>query len=344
MPDKRLSTGDGLDYMSCLIQKEYGIRLTGIKSLDGEMLLASKEDGLLAIVRADDKENRLIFVTGIYDYITSRGFNNILKIHKALSGKYYVHHQDVHHQDGMYLVSEFADMECNPQYKVDAEDIVKVLANFHKSVKGYIPPSGAKPKSCWGRWIERFKKECKDTKGYRDSISCRDHKSPFEIMFLSSCDLYIDRMEKTIKLLSREGYLDNVEESMKNHQVCLGNLKQSNFCYKKTGACIISLDKCRYDMVECDISMMLQKLTESRPEEMKQRASTIIKVYDKENPLLENSINIIKAFLLYPGQYERICSKRSRGKNKWSEGEYMEKLKEAMESEDRKAKIAEALR
>lgn len=338
MSGSLLSSADNPMHLMCGIEKEYGFNIKEMKQFDGSGCIVETNIGLLRAEKTEFKEARLLFLTGIYEYISSRGFENILKMYKSRSEKYYFNYGN-----GQYIVSEYAGDKESMTFRGNESGIIRLLARFHKASSGYIPPSGSKGKSCWGRWIERQKKECRDIKSFRDDLNNKSCKTPFDIMFLSDCDSYIDRMEKSIKLMVKEGYLDSVEESMRNHQVCLGNFKQSNFYNSSSGICIKSLDKCRYDMVERDISELLKKMAESRSIDLKQKIGNLMEDYYDENMLLDNSINIIKAFLLYPEEYKKISSKRSRGKDKWTEGEYMEKLREAMRLDDKLADIAKGI-
>lgn len=335
MPDMQLKGLKYIDYLRNVIEEEYGLGIEEVSALDGNTyLIAAGNESLLA-EKTDSRESRILFLTGIYDHLKHTGFENIINIFKTLSGKYYIQCGE-----DIFIVVQNTDLKKNFNLRGNEEGIFKLLAKFHRAAAGYIPPTGGKAKSCWGRWIERQRKECRDIKNYRLLLKGKYQRSPFETMFLSSSDIYIDRMEKSINLIKREGYLDSVEESMRNHQICLFNFKQSNFYFDNQGICIKSLYKCRYDMVERDIADLLQKMAESGVKGIKQKAGNLLKGYHSENNLLDNSINIVKAFLFYPCEYEKICSKRARGKDKWTEGEYMEKLKKAMELDDRKAEIA----
>jgi len=336
MPDLELS--ETCEF-SLAIEKEYGIAVREIKIVDEGSFLISTGCGILSVKRIKDKETHIIYVTGLYDYIRERGFKNILKIYRTKSGKYYMHCLNE-----IYIVSDCLDGAFkNFSFQGTENKLFKLLALFHRASKGYAPPSGGKTKSNWGIWIEEYKKSLRNIKKHKEKLKANENKTPFEIMFLTSCDIYIDRMEECADILKKGKYLDIVEESMRNREVCIGGFKQSNFYYTKEDISIVSLDKCKYDIREWDIAKLLQKLLEYSTSRSAESLSSLIYVYNEENPLLPDSIDIIKALVLFPGEYNEICLKHCLGKDKWTEGEYMNKLRSAMLMEDKKMNLIKTM-
>lgn len=336
MPDLELS--ENCEF-SLAIEREYGIAVREIKILDEGSYLISTGCGILSVKRIKDKETHLIYVTGLYDYMRERGFKNILKIYKTKSDKYYMHWLN-----GLYIISDYLEGTFkNFSFQGTENKLFKLLALFHQASKGYAPPSGGKTKSNWGIWIEEYKKSLRILKKHKEDIKANEKRTPFEIMFLTSCDMYIDRMEECADILKKGKYLDIVEESMKSREVCMGGFKQSNFYCAKEDISIISLNKCKHDIREWDIAKLLQKFLEYSIGKSGESLSSFIYVYNKENPLLPDSIDIIKALVLFPGEYNEICLKHCMGKDKWTEGEYMNKLRNAMLMEDKKINLIKTM-
>jgi CotS family spore coat protein len=283
-----------------------------------------------------DREAQLINITGIYDYITARGFKKIVRMYPARSGKYYVKIGD-----GFYTVSDFMGYKRNRFYfRRDGQEAVKLMAEFHRCAEGYIPPAGGKAGSDWGVWMERYKNECRRIKKLRDELMRKEIISHFEGMFLSSCEIYIKRMEKAADILRGKGYLSIVEDSMKRHQMCMGGLKESSLCKCESGINLSFLDKCRYDIVERDLAELLERIFLKAHQLPESRLKEYIGFYGSIRPLSINSIDMIKAFIMYPREYEKVCSKYCKGSGRWTEERYLEKLKSAMETEDRKLMLA----
>lgn len=330
---------DHMDELSYKVGEEYGFRIKKITSVSNDVFIADTKNRKLLIEKTDCKETHLIYITGLYDHIKDRGFKNVIRIYAAKTGKRYISMYD-----RFYIVSDYIDKDGDEfGFTKNEYNIIKFLADFHRATQGYCPPLGGKVKSDWGKWIEKYKKQYRGLKRYKDQVIEKESRSSFEEMFLKNCDVYLNRMEMSINVLKNNGFLDNVEESMRKHQICIGNFKTSNFCKRKSGIYIKSLDKCRYDMIEKDIGDILQKLIEYGSECSEARLAGLISLYHKKNPLNRNSMDIIKAFIMFPDEYEKVCSRYYKGKSKWTEDIYIKKLNGAISFEEKKTGLIEAL-
>lgn len=330
---------DFLNELSNRIAEEYDIHVRGIReNVNGSIVAYTKKQCLL-IKRQDRNETHLIYATGIYEHLKGRGFKNIVKLYAKETGKYYTKLEG-----GFYIISDYMeDGRYGFDFRKNEDSVIKLLADFHRAAQGYSPPLGGKAKSDWGKWIEKYKKQYRALKRYKNQVIEKEEKSPFEELFMSTCNQYIERMEKAIDILKKDRYLDNVEDSMRKRQVCLDNIKASNFCKKKSNIYIKSLDKCKYDIVEKDIADLLQKIAECCPGVPDGRLAGLVELYHKKNPLRQNSVSLIKAFIIFPDEYEKVCSRHYKGKDKWSQELYVEKLKGAISLEENKSKLLRSL-
>lgn len=333
------ASGDYLNELALRVKQDYGISISKVIEIDDESFVADTGRRKILIEKIKDSETCLIYISGIHDYIRDRGFKCAANMYTAKSGKRYGRLKD-----GFYVVSDYIGGEKGSLcYQKNEKEIVKLLAAFHMAAEGYSPPPGGKPKADWGKWIEKYKKQYNALKKYKEQLINKDVKSPFEELFLKTSGPYLDRMERSIRTLKKEGYISLVEESMKRRQVCLGSFKQSNFHRGGSHIYIKSLDKCRYDIVEKDIADLLQKILEYSGGGSVQRFIDLVLLYNSRNNLKENSIAIISAFLIFPDEYEKVCSRYYKGKDKWTGEMYIEKLKNAIRLDDRNMELAAAL-
>ena len=337
-----ISPLSGIEIKNELVQiilKEYDIKITNTQNTSDGIFLCQGDCSTLQIKKYNDKESHLIFFTGIYDHIKNTDFKKIVKIYISKSGKYYFRWMD-----DFYIVSDYIDSKKNKfAYEENIYDAVKLLGTFHKASRGYITSTGGKAECDWGKWPDKYNREYKDIKRYKDTISNKDNKTQFDRLFLNNANEYLERMENSIKILKKNVYLNTVEDSMKMHQICLCNFKQCNFVQERFDILIKSLGKCKYDIVERDIADLMKETLKYCVGLSTNMWSNILSIYDKENTLMENSIDIIKAFIIYPDQFEKICFKYYSDKDKWTQEGYISKLTESMALQNRKVKFIEAL-
>jgi len=333
---------EGMDFLReliCCLECEYGIHVTKVRTAEDEdYILETRKDKLIAR-KSGIRETDIIYICSIFDYIKERGFDSIVKLYKTMSGKGYINTSK-----GFYILSDYIDNKGQNIFSQGREyDMVRLLAAFHSAAQGYSPPRGGTPKTDWGKWTEKYKKQQKDLKKHVSNVNDKIDKSPFDEFFLETSSLYLDRMEQSIKMLKKGNYLDTVEDSMKKRQMCMGSIKQSNVVCTKSGLYIKSLHKCRYDIVERDIAELLQKLIEYKKEGEISKLKNLIYVYNSKNTLNKNSIALIKAFILFPEEYEKICSRYYKARDKWTEKMYIDRLKGALDLEKRKMELCDAL-
>jgi spore coat protein, CotS family len=318
------------------IEEDYPIGIKNILKIAEDRYEADSLSGPVIIERAGKCENRLIFICGLYDYLRESGFNGFVKPFRTKSGGYYSPAED-----GLYMVVPYTDRKIDAV--VNEEDIIGLIAHFHRCTEGYTPPVGGKCKSCWGKWIDIYRRELRELKKIKEYAELRNEKSPFDKLFLKSCDRYLYNMEAAIQILKRKGYLDSVEESMKKRQVCLHEIKQSNFCYRRSEIYIKSLTECRYDIVESDIALFFMEMVKKNENISSIRINSMLNKYTKINSLGPNSIDIMKAFISYPERYVKVCLKYYGKKNRKSEDAYIRKLHSSINHEQAKDKLAGAL-
>lgn len=332
-----LPGAEGMGKFMQIINDKYPIKIERIKKIDDDKFEAGTGNEIVFIEKIIDCRARAIFLNGLYQYIKVKGFTDIIEINESSPGEYYT---DL--DGGFYIVyrSGYGSSGSMEGYE---ESIMRTIARFHRYSEGYIPPTGSKYKSGWGRCIDKFSEGLRNIKKYKDNIRSKDIRPPFETLFLRNCDKFICMMEEALDTLYNKGYLDVVEASMKKHQICLCNLKRSNWVFSGQDIFIKSIDKCRYDIPEYDIALFFKETIKSKSWIYQERVENLIDIYNSENRLNEYSIDIIKAFLLYPEDYLKTCINYSKKGFASADSIYISKLHEAEALEDGKNKIVEML-
>ncbi|KPU44555.1 spore coat protein I [Oxobacter pfennigii] len=331
---------DFLNGLTALIENEYNLEVKKIDVMNcGNYVLTSKKEKI-HVLNLDCTESHLIFINGIYDYTREKGFKKTNKIYATAKGKKYISFKN-----RFYMLSAFIEDDYQGNFPLEGNEIkfIKTMAEFHKCSMGYSPPQGGRYKCDWGKWMEKYKKQYRCLKRYREQLENKTGRSDFEENYIKYSPMFLEKMDKAIKILKQSSYIDIVEKSMISRQIVLGSFKLSNFYIKNSDVYLKTLNKCRYDIVERDIADFLEKIAEYDYKKGIKLIKSLIKEYEDKNCLDSNSINIIKAFLIFPQEIEKVCSRFYKGKDKWSEELYLKKLLYAIDLEDRKSKIADAL-
>lgn len=217
-------------------------------------------------------------------------------------------------EKGIKLVNTF-ELDNNSCF--DVENHIKVLGEFHNKVKGFNYHVSKCITNNLGKNIEEKKVEIKKNKRFME-----EHKSEkiYENMYY-----IIKQAENSIEKVYESNYLELINRSMRNFEMCIGNSSYSNII-KKSEIEILSIEKCSYDMLENDGVYFLSKL---KNKDSKIDYKSLIKLYCKEEKLDENSENYMIAVLSYPKESMKKISKYRLNKKSWNQDQFFIELKKA---------------
>lgn len=319
------------------IESEYHLKVYAIERIDDGKYRADTDRGWVSIERQGYKRTRLIFIGGVADAVLGSGTVRCGKIYHTGSGKCYI---DLF--DGAYMMSEVMKGRAfdfgSPD---DLRDAGHLIANFHLAAAGYAPPPGGNAPSSWGKWPGKYAAKVAKIKKYRDALTGRKKLTEFDTVFFESCGTYIERMEESVRKLKAAAYLDAVERSMKSMQVCLCDLKRSNFIRRRGEIYAVSLKKCSHDMAETDIAEFYREYAEHGG--LKGASSKFLDAYTEIRELPGGSSDTIKTLIAFPSEFEKVCSRYYKGGDAGTEQAYVRKLLSAEGCDDRKLALAEDL-
>ncbi|MCM8709665.1 spore coat protein [Clostridium sp. SYSU_GA19001] len=226
------------------------------------------------------------------------------------------------------LVEDFKDKQTKSD-NIDEEAVLKqllVISEFDKRVMGYKGYMGKRLDNKTGSVVEQYKVNIKRLKRYLKNIRMNSAASNFERVILKKGNDYLKRAESCISEIYNAGYMDIIQRSMKNTEICLGNVDFSNL--RKTEKIeIISIDKCCYNNIEMDCFNLLSKHKRKGAElDWKLLTEKFCEYAD----LSESSSRFILALLSYPYEFMKCCNRYREKSKDWSEKEYEERLERAL--------------
>jgi hypothetical protein len=143
-----------------------------------------------------------------------------------------------------------------------------------------------------------------------------------EEIVLERGDRILSRGDKVINTIMGNGYMELVERSMDNVEICLTNVDFDNLGKSETVE-IVNFDDIAYNMVEMDCYYFLVKL---KRKGFKVDFNKCIDEFCQLEGLDENSKVFIRALLSYPYEFIKIYEKYKKNKKNWNEEEYIRRL------------------
>lgn len=244
----------------------------------------------------------------VLNYVFSRGMKDIVRIKGVKDNKLYYKFND----KAYILLDKHSNERLNLNTKENAIIASGLLSEFHNATIGYEQPPGTKLVALWGIKMDKFKRMTCVLERFSDRMMDKASLNEFEIAANKYMDILFKRAYSATKILRSSNYIDRLEESMGNKEICLNSIGISK---KSDGSYFIDgIKKISYNMIEEDIALLIKKAIESSKNNTV--FTPIIDEYKRHRDLSEDSIKIIKALVSYPYNSIKTIEKYMKKPNK----------------------------
>jgi len=319
-----------------LVESEYGFKIINMHEGDKGILIYT-DCGIKMLKKAKRDEAKIQFAAYAYEYLIDRGFTNVSKINKTLSGSY-----TINYNNSRYVIQDYARgkiMEIKtPEAAAQA---AHALALLHKAAEGFVPPKGSHARVDWGKWMDKFKANSINIRKYSKTLQDKKELSRFDRIYLKHAEDYYEKMFNAYLIMRNFGYLEKVQQSMKQNQLIHSEYRRHSLMLDDKGEVFVTnLENCAYDIREADIATLLESFTGRNKAEL---AIAALKAYSAVIKLDRRSIKVIQAFLLQPKRFYKVIERYYGRKKNFTEAELVYKLERAIKKEIRKAPVLEVL-
>lgn len=244
--------------------------------------------------KVDRKEWEIASTASVLDYVSSKGFNEILFIKKIGAFKPYVKKGE----EIYVLTSTSLGQKLKLKNEENALILAKLLAKFHNAAEGFIQPPGIRLRVDWGKRMERLRMSTSRLEKYIKYIENKENLNGFEEYTLKYTEMLIKRAKSSMKILKSLGYLRALEGSMKRKEICINGISSNTAIINEDRAVISKIFELGYNMVEEDIAALVKKAVEETGD--RALSQRIMDKYFEIREAQEDSERIIKAFVSYP--------------------------------------------
>lgn len=319
-----------------LIESEYGFKVINMHEGDKGILIYT-DKGVKMLKKVKRDEAKIYFAAYAYEYLIERGFANLSKINRTLTGSYIIYYNN-----SRYVVQDFVRgkiMEIKtPEAAAKAAE---ALALLHKAGESFVPPKGSHARVDWGKWMDKFKANSINIRRYSKGLQEKKDLSRFDKIYAKYAETYYEKMFNAYLIMRNFGYLEKVQQSMKQNQLIHSEYRRHSLLLDDNGEVFVTnLENCAYDIREADIATLLESLTGKNKAEL---AMAALKAYSAVIKLDRRSIKVIQAFVLQPKRFYKVAERYYGRKKNFTEAELVYKLERAIKKEIRKAPILEVL-
>ena len=319
-----------------LLESEYGFQIINMHEGDKGILIYTGE-GIKMLKKAKRDEAKLEFAASAYEYLAQRGFCKVSRINKTKSGS-----TIISYNHNKYLVQDYARGKVMEIKTVEAAvRAAEALARLHKAGEGFVPPQGSHARVDWGKWMDKFKANSLNMKKYSKNLEEKRDPSKFDKLYLKHAEEYYQKMFNAYLTLKNFGYLEKVQQSMKQNQLIHSEFRRHSLLLDDSNEVYVTnLENCAYDIREADIATLLESFTGRSKAEL---ARAALKAYSAILRLDRRSVKVIQGFLLQPKRFYKVVERYYGRKKNFTEQELVSKLEKAIKKEIRKEPLLEAL-
>lgn len=324
------------DEIKQLIESEYGINVINMHEGDKGILIYT-DYGIKMLKKVKRDDAKLQFATSAYQYLEDRGFCNMSKINRTLSNSC-----SFEYNNSKYIVQDYVRGNIIEIKTTEAAaKVAKTLALLHKAGENFVPPQGVHARVDWGKWMDKFKANSINIKKYGKGLQDKKTLTRFDRLYERYAQEYYEKMFNAYLILRNFGYLEKVQQSMKQNQLIHSEYRRHSLLLDDQGEVfVINLENCAYDIRESDIATMLESFTGRNKAEL---AGAALKAYSEIIKLDRRSIKVIQAFILQPKRFYKVIERYYGRKKNFTEAELVFKLERAIKKEARKGPVLEVL-
>ncbi len=268
----------------------YDIEVTDIEARD-RWYEVSTADGNMALLFSEGDKSRLKYTAEAIQHLRSKGFTRCPGIIPTRDGSLYV--EDGEHL--YYLIELISGEFLMPSNQRLWEDGAKLLAEFHQASKGFRFPEG---QGLWGEWADSFARRYKRLSEYKASLQRILRRSDFDRWFLYYVDYFLEQCQGSIESLSSSKYSHIYLKRQDEGGFCHGGLIAGNLVEESTTGqlYLVNFHNLMGDIPSRDIGDLLNFAGMWNID----RVDSFLETYNKTNPLTQEEIELIQAYLRFP--------------------------------------------
>lgn len=204
------------------------------------------------------------------------------------------------YDEQLFVLYQWVDgQDLNFSNPADLAVALGGLAEFHRSSFGYNPPADAKISSKLGRWPRQYESMRNRMLKWKD-VSTTEPTRPAYQMYLKYIDPIIDLANLALEMLNNSSYHLLTDCEFSESSMCHQDYGEGNVISTPDKVYVIDLDGITYDLVIRDLRKIIGKRMEKRGSWDESQIKTILKSYEKYNPLTLQEKEILSIDLLYP--------------------------------------------
>lgn len=316
-----MSSNDNIIGIKNYIKENYGLAVDKIEKVKNSYKIITDDTGYsLKVVKYD--YGHFKFILEAMKHLQKNNFEYIPDFIKTKDNHEYVNIEGRY----CYLTKWIPSRVSNYDNPVELSIIAEKLSQLHECSKGFNIDKTMKPRIGWFSWIKVFETRRSEILDFKNRISQKAYKSDFDLLYLDNINKEIERADRSIEGLRKNGYIGVMERQVFERGFCHHDYAHHNILVSDDKRInIIDFDYCILDSHLHDLcSLLIRCLKEGHWETAK--ADLVLDSYCKLRELLKCEIPIMREFIRYPQTFWQIGIQAYWEQQPWSEEFFINKL------------------
>lgn len=318
-----------VDEVKKIVEENYNLKVHSIEKIKNVYKVSTLK-GYFSLKIVKYEFGHFLFIISAIKHLQQNGFKYIPEIIKTKNHSDYIKFESNY----AYLMPWINARLCNYDNPIDIKSATIKLAEFHKKSKGFNVTKLMNPRVGWFTWIQTYKTRKNEILDFKSRIYKKNKKSKFDEVYLSIMDEELKRAQNSIDNLMKSDYMDEMKEEVKDNGFCHHDYANHNILIDKNNDInIIDFDYCILDTYMHDLASLLMRRMKYG-KWSKENACEIIDLYNRENSIKNNHIDIIKGFLEFPQDYWQRGIQYYWEKKNWGEEFFLKKIYKYIEDRE----------
>jgi len=207
-----------------------------------------------------------------------------------------------------YIVKHYLEgQECNVTEEEACEKAAKALAQLHKALRGLEFPKEMNVPGKSDNLREDFDRRTAEIIRTRNFIRKSPHKEEFELMFLASCERYLEQAALAYSFLDKECLEVLGKKQQEERMMVHGDCTHHNVIFAKQGVTFVNFEKAGAHLQAKDIYLFMRKTLEKNNWSY-DLALKMLSAYEKELPMEKEEKIYLYSRFLYPEKFWKIAN------------------------------------
>lgn len=304
------------------ISQKYNMEIKSITPFKDFFVLSTPK-GRKILKKTVFSTDRIMFIHGAKEHLFNNDFKNLDRYLCGEDGSPYFTFDG----SNFVITESIEGRECNFDSSDDISCASKLLAQMHKSSKGYVAPENCITRDDLGKLPMFFVKRLEELKKLKKVA--KKGKTKFDYLFLENFDYFYNLGDISIKQIAESQY-DKIAEATRSEGIfCHHDFTHHNIVCSEGSMFLLNFDFCCFELKIYDVANFIRRKMRKCNWDINE-AKKIIDEYRKVEPISEDEFLVLKIILQFPQKFWRVINKYYNSKRSWSERSFILKLQEVL--------------